>query len=240
MFNKAGYNAFMRKRKADYGIEHIWMVLALSALGVLLLFLSTFFLPIAFLVLGLILLLVALVVFYLPSRIGKLLLRDDVLRLLPLDREKLILDVGTGRGLLALGLAKSLKEGHVYGIDISTEALAHAAENAEIEGVSNHTTFQHGDAREIPFPDKHFDLVVTNLLMSAVPKSRQEEVLKELCRVTKFGGTIIISDVLVGRYGGTIKRCGVEEVLIHRPRKLTNLFFFPARAEILLAKKQKA
>lgn len=220
--------------RAKYGIEHWQMVKICTFLGAILLTASFFFLTVPFRVLAMGFFLWALVL-YMPSRIGKLFLREDLLRLLRPKGSELILDVGTGWGLVAIGLAKSLKEGHAYGIDISANALRNAEKNADIEGVSRNTSFVHGDARSIPFPDGYFDIVVANFLMPVVAKSERDTVLKELYRVAKPGGRIVISDLQ--RYAAALEKWETEETLVCRPRRLTSLFFFPVSIRIVITKK---
>src|SRR5579864_4500348 len=52
------------------------------------------------------------------SRVAKLRLRDRLLDSLGLRGDERVLDVGCGRGLLAIGAAKRLKNGKVTGIDL--------------------------------------------------------------------------------------------------------------------------
>jgi release factor glutamine methyltransferase len=73
-----------------------------------------------------------------------------------------ILDIGTGSGCIAVYLKKELPQANVTAIDISTEALAVAKENAELNNVS--VTFkqldilQYHEAETLP----QFDIIISN------------------------------------------------------------------------------
>jgi len=72
-----------------------------------------------------------------------------------------ILDVGTGSGAIALALADELPEAAVTAVDLSAEALALAAENAERNGLSGKVELLRRDFRA-GLPPGPFDLVVSN------------------------------------------------------------------------------
>jgi protein-L-isoaspartate(D-aspartate) O-methyltransferase len=65
-----------------------------------------------------------------------------------------ILDVGAGKGFLLHDLLEAMPGVEVAGIDISRYAIEHAMES--VRG-----SIAHGSAEALPFPDKHFDLVIS-------------------------------------------------------------------------------
>src|SRR5579871_1972349 len=77
------------------------------------------------------------------SKDGKLRLREQLLDQLALKGDEKVLDVGCGRGLLAVGAAKRLKTGKVTGVDVwnpevlSGNSAEAARENAKTEGVAD-------------------------------------------------------------------------------------------------------
>jgi len=79
------------------------------------------------------------------------------------DREAEIdvLDVGTGSGAVALAIAHERPKARVVATDVSTAALAIAAENATRLGVADRVTFVEGSLFE-PVAGRRFDLVVSN------------------------------------------------------------------------------
>lgn len=109
--------------------------------------------------------------------------------LAPLRGDERALDVGTGAGALALGLAPLV--GEVVGCDIVPELLVEAGKlAADLANVS----FIEGDILALPFEDVSFDIV--GALRTLHHVDRLERALEELVRVTKPGGRLLIIDQL--------------------------------------------
>ncbi|MCI2426253.1 peptide chain release factor N(5)-glutamine methyltransferase [Candidatus Acetothermia bacterium] len=83
-----------------------------------------------------------------------------VLRRTTRDRELACLDLGTGTGVIAVCLAKFLASSRVVAIDSSSEALALAAQNAQLHGVSERIIFVQSNWFSSVY--SKFDLIVTN------------------------------------------------------------------------------
>jgi SAM-dependent methyltransferase len=94
-------------------------------------------------------------------------------------RGRTILDVGTGTGRAAIGLAA--RGGRVTGVDASAEMLAVAERRAADAGVT--VTFTRGDAHGLAYPDRSFDAVVCLRVLMHTPDWRMS--LGELCRVAR-------------------------------------------------------
>jgi release factor glutamine methyltransferase len=75
----------------------------------------------------------------------------------------MILDMGTGSGVIAIALAKEIKGAGIWASDISHEALSLAKENARRHNVHERIRFFEGDLFE-PFSEgsTQFDLIVSN------------------------------------------------------------------------------
>ena len=77
------------------------------------------------------------------------------------NSQKLILDIGTGSGCIAISLAKQLPQSQVYALDISEKALNVAKENANINNVD--ITFIHDDILSLRNKiETKFDIIVSN------------------------------------------------------------------------------
>ena len=73
-----------------------------------------------------------------------------------------ILDLGTGSGALALGLAKAFPEAKVLAVDFSEDALALARENAAALGLGERVEFLRSDWFAAVPADARFELIVAN------------------------------------------------------------------------------
>jgi ubiquinone/menaquinone biosynthesis C-methylase UbiE len=100
------------------------------------------------------------------------------------------LDLGCGDGTTALPLAKLGAE--VTGIDIARNLVEAGNQRAAKAGLKN-LRFQEGDACELKgVADKSFDLTLT--VFGAMFAPRPFEVAKEMVRVTRPGGRIVMGN----------------------------------------------
>ena len=119
---------------------------------------------------------------------------NEVLNQLKLLGEMIVADFGSGSGGWAIPLAKRLKFGKVYAVDILEEPLSALKSKAEIQKVYNIETINSNVEKGIKLPDLSCDLVLlTNLLFQVDDKKK---VLTEAKRVLKKGGKILVVDWL--------------------------------------------
>lgn len=160
--------------------------------------------------------------FYLrwSSQVAKLKMRDTLLDKIQWSGEEKVLDVGCGRGLLAIGAAKRLKKGRVTGVDVwdgsllSGNKLDGAVENAKAEGVADRVKIENGNALKLTYGDKSYDVVVSSLVLHTIlePEARAAA-LREMVRVLKPGGQIGIFDVsTAGEYAAALREAGADPV----------------------------
>ena len=102
-----------------------------------------------------------------------------------------VLDVGCGTGAMLQLLASLLEKTKFYGVDNSTKILE-TAKNT-IGQTNEKIQFTHGNARNLPYPDNTFDFVFTRLVL--MHNSNPEQVIDEMVRVCKPGGTICAIEI---------------------------------------------
>ena len=110
-----------------------------------------------------------------------------------------VLEVGGGTGLIASCFLGSARR--IVVLDPSREMLRRVPEGIErVEGV----------AQKIPFPDRSFDLVLCVDSLHHFPNGHPDtkkainQAVKEMLRVLKPKGTLIIIDFDTGRIGGKL------------------------------------
>jgi ubiquinone/menaquinone biosynthesis C-methylase UbiE len=100
-----------------------------------------------------------------------------------------VADVGTGTGFVAAGLAPRVKR--VIGIDNASAMLRVARENLDSLSVSNAELLV-GDLAGLPLADNSVDAAFANMVLHhAVDPAAM---LKEMARIVRPGGMIVITD----------------------------------------------
>jgi ubiquinone/menaquinone biosynthesis C-methylase UbiE len=106
-----------------------------------------------------------------------------------------VLEVGPGTGYYSLHTAQWLEpEGSLDILDIQQEMLDHTMRRAREMGISNIVPTR-GEAQALPYPDGHFDSAYLVATLGEVPD--QERVLRELRRVLKRDGRMVVGEVLL-------------------------------------------
>lgn len=120
-------------------------------------------------------------------------LRGAVIAALELPKASHGLDAGCGVGLQIPLLAEAVgPEGHVTGLDVLPEFLAHAEALAEELGLQERVSLRQGDINDLPFEDNTFDWLWSADCAGGDPAGQPFAQLRELARVVTPGGTVAL------------------------------------------------
>ena len=152
------------------------------------------------------------------SKIGKVREREDYLDKIVWRGDERVLDVGCGLGLFLIGAAKHLKTGRAVGIDLwqaedlSGNTPAGTLNNATIEGVADKVEVHTGDARKLPFDDASFNVVLSSMALHNIYNAGERQTaVREIARVLKSGGRVLILDVRhTNQYAVTLRDAGLD------------------------------
>ena len=136
---------------------------------------------------------------------------NEVLNQLEIKEGMVAADFGSGSGGWAIPLAKRLKSGKVYAIDVQEEMLSALKGKAEIENIFNIETKKADVSKGTEIKANSLDLVLlTNVLFQ---NENKEKIFSEAERVLRPGGQVLVVDWLerapLGPTGG---RVSAEEV----------------------------
>jgi arsenite methyltransferase len=218
----------IQNKKINYGIDAPKVIRNLFLIGLLLLCVSFFldqnsfppistflnksslFPGITFIITGL------LMITY--AKFGKFKHRDRILNLHDWKGNEQVLDVGTGLGLLMIGVAKKLTTGKSVGIDIfntydlSNNSIEQTKVNVELENVENRVEILKENILKTTFKDNSFDVILSNLCLHNLYKiEERKKGCIEIYRILKPNGKVIISDFKhTNDYIKTFKELGME------------------------------
>ena len=105
-------------------------------------------------------------------------------------KPKLILDVATGTGDLAIQAIKSLDPEKVIGVDISAGMMEIGRKKVEAKGLEKKIELRRGDSENLPFEENKFDAVI--VAFGVRNFENLEKGLAEMLRVLKPGGKVVV------------------------------------------------
>lgn len=120
-----------------------------------------------------------------------------------LQKGETVIDLGSGAGIDVFLSANSVgRSGRVIGIDMTEEMLERARRNAKNGGYAN-VEFRKGDIEErIPVDGGSADAVISNCVINLT--TNKVRTFKEIHRILKSRGRMVISDLVADRKTNTI------------------------------------
>jgi len=96
-----------------------------------------------------------------------------------------ILDVGCGKGFMLHDFKLLIPDASIAGIDISEYAYENAMDDIK-------PFMKIGNAKELPFPDKSFDLVVAINTVHNLPFDECRQAIREIQRISRYNSFIVV------------------------------------------------
>jgi ubiquinone/menaquinone biosynthesis C-methylase UbiE len=118
--------------------------------------------------------------------------RKRLLEALELQPGERVLEIGPGTGYYTFDIAGALDGGMVAVLDIQQKMLDHVMREATNRGVANVHPIR-SDAQELPQESNSFDAAVLVTVLGEIPD--QEAALREVARVLKPGGRLVVGEL---------------------------------------------
>jgi putative AdoMet-dependent methyltransferase len=126
---------------------------------------------------------------------------ESILKILNINSNDTLLEIGTGTGHFAIEAAKKCKK--VYAIDVSQTMLDYAKLQAEKENITNIEWFNYGFL-SFDFPTMQFDCVVSNAALHHLPDFWKIIAINNIYGSLKKQGKLLLGDIIFS--------CGVDEI----------------------------
>lgn len=110
---------------------------------------------------------------------------DAMIETYGLTASSRVLDVGSGKGFLLHDFTEALPGIEVHGLEISKYGIDHSMESIKHNIV-------HGHAKELPYPDNHFDLVISINTLHNLYNYELDAAFAEIERVTRGNSYICV------------------------------------------------
>ena len=111
-----------------------------------------------------------------------------ITRFLRAEKATRLLDVGCGTGRTLHQIARAHPELRLWGVDLSPAYVKVARERARDATIA----IENGEA--LPFADGTFDIVTSVYLFHELPRNARRNVVREMHRVLRPGGLLVIED----------------------------------------------
>lgn len=118
--------------------------------------------------------------------------KQALIGLLPTTNQGKLLDLACGTGTLTCAIKSALPGYAVYGVDGDLDMLARGKQKAGSAQLD--IQYDHGFAQKLPYADDTFDVVVSSLFFHHLTTVDKGVAFREVCRVMKPAGQLVIAD----------------------------------------------
>jgi ubiquinone/menaquinone biosynthesis C-methylase UbiE len=116
---------------------------------------------------------------------------DELIEMCHITRGSQVLDIGCGVGVTPCYIARTFGC-QVVGVDVREAMVQRARARALRESVGERTEFRVADARELPFDDDAFDVIICESVLAFLQD--REKAMGEFVRVAKSGGIVGVNE----------------------------------------------
>lgn len=120
-------------------------------------------------------------------------LRDAILERAELAESDVVVDIGSGTGLLALPAAEVVNE--VWAVDVATRMSHYLSAKAASASLDNIVPVV-ASAVSLPLVDDHADVVLSNYCFHHLRDDSKRQAIDEAVRILKPGGRLVFGDMM--------------------------------------------
>lgn len=135
---------------------------------------------------------------------------NEIVNQIKADKTSRILDVGVGTGFSATCIFNKHKS-KMFGVDISEEMLKKCKKN--IQDLNTEFILKKENAINLSFEDNYFDYAISSFTLHHLEDDKKLVALKEIFRVLKKDGKVILGEVLVDVEGDLNDPKRLEHIL---------------------------
>ncbi|MSO65132.1 MAG: class I SAM-dependent methyltransferase [Alphaproteobacteria bacterium] len=117
-------------------------------------------------------------------------------------KPKRILDMGCTIGHSTLPYVDAFPKAEIHAIDVGAPCIRYAHARAEALGKKVH--FSQQNAEKTNFPDGHFDLIVSHIMVHETSNKAMPRILKECHRLLAPGGVMVHQDIAPKAFQGGV------------------------------------
>lgn len=123
--------------------------------------------------------------------------RNRAVRMVKKESPKVVLDVATGTGDLAIKLARAIDDCRIDGVDLSEGMLVVGRDKVKACGLDRRIVFRQADCLSLPYPDGVYDCVT--VAYGVRNFERLLDGYREMYRVLKPGGMLCVIELSTPR-----------------------------------------
>lgn len=125
---------------------------------------------------------------------------EEAFSLAAIQHGEHVLEVACGTGRATVELARLVgPTGKLDALDLTEAMMQKARQKVQALGFSERVEFRAGDARQLSYPDRTFDVLYNSYMFDLIAVNQFEPILTEFRRVLKPGGRLVLVNMSKNR-----------------------------------------